>query len=84
MNSKAFYTLELDKILEQLASLAQTEGAAELARRLEPTSDIDKVRIRQTHTTDAKMLIGIKGLPSFGHIKDIRPAVERAEKDAIL
>jgi len=84
MNSKAFYTLELDKILEQLASIAQTEGAAELARRLEPTSDIDKVRIRQTHTTDAKMLIGIKGLPSFGRIKDIRPAVERAEKDAIL
>ena len=34
MNNKALYTLEFDKILEQLAELAQTEGAAELARRL--------------------------------------------------
>ncbi|MBQ4353533.1 MAG: endonuclease MutS2 [Clostridia bacterium] len=84
MNSKAFYTLELDKILEQLAELCPTEGSAELARKLEPTSDIDKVRIRQQHTTDAKTLIGLKGLPSFGRVKDIRPAVERAEKDAIL
>lgn len=84
MNAKAFYTLEFDKVLEQLASLTQTEGAAELARRLEPTSDIDKVRLRQQHTTDAKLLIGLKGLPSFGHIRDIRPAVERAEKDAVL
>ncbi len=84
MNSKAFYTLELDKVLAILASLAQTEGAAEMARKLEPSADVDKVRLRQGHTTDAKLLIGLKGLPSFGRVKDIRPAVERAEKEAIL
>lgn len=84
MNSKALYTLEFDKILEQLAALAQTEGAAEMAMRLEPSSDIDKVRVKQQRTTDAKTLIGIKGLPSFGRIKDVRPSLERAEKNAIL
>lgn len=84
MNSKALYTLEFDKILEQLAALAQTEGAAEMALHLVPSSDIDKIRVKQQHTTDAKTLIGLKGLPSFGRIKDVRPSIERAEKDAVL
>ena len=34
MNAKALTTLEFDKILEILATHAQTEGAAEMARRL--------------------------------------------------
>ncbi len=84
MNTKVLYTLEFDKIREQLAEVAQTKGAAELAMRLEPSSDIDKIKYAQTLTTDAKTLIGLKGLPSFGHIKDVRPSVERANKDAIL
>ena len=84
MNSKALYTLEFDKILEMLADVAQTEGAKEMARALVPSSDIDKVRKKLDHTSDAKLLIGRKGLPSFGRVVDIRPSVERAEKDAIL
>ncbi len=84
MNTKALTTLEFDKILEMLAAVCQTEGAAETARKLTPTSDIEKVKLRQQHTTDAKTLIGLKGLPSFGRIKDIRDSVERAEKDAVL
>jgi len=84
MNAKAIYTLEFDKVRELLAGCAQTEGAAALARQLEPSSDIDKVRLREQHTTDAKTLIGIKGLPSFGHVTDVRESVERAEKSAVL
>lgn len=84
MNSKALYTLEFNKILEQLAELAETEGAAEMALRLTPSSDIEKVRKMQQRTTDAKTLVGMKGTPSFGRVKDIRPTIERAEKDAIL
>ena len=84
MNSKALYTLEFDKILDELASLAETEGAAELALRLKPSSDIEKVRLMQQRTTDAKTLVGLKGQPSFGRVKDIRPSLERAEKEAIL
>ncbi len=84
MNSKALYTLEFNKILEQLAELAETEGAAEMALRLVPSSDIEKVRKMQQRTTDAKTLIGLKGTPSFGRVKDIRSSIERAEKEAIL
>jgi len=84
MNEKALYILEFNKIREILASLAATEGAKELALHLKPSSDIDKVRKMQQRTTDAKALVGIKGQPSFGDIRDIRAAVERAEKDAVL
>ncbi len=84
MNSKALHVLEFDKITELLAELAPTEGSAEMARSLTPSSNAEKVRLRQQHTTDAKTLIGLKGTPSFGRIKDIRAAVERAEKDAML
>ncbi|MBE6568778.1 MAG: endonuclease MutS2 [Ruminococcaceae bacterium] len=84
MNEKALYTLEFDKIREILASLTATEGAKELALHLKPSSDIEKVRKMQQKTTDAKQLVGLKGQPSFGEIRDIRAAVERAEKDAVL
>ena len=84
MNQKAIYILEFDKIREMLADSAHTEGAKELAMRLQPSSDIVKVQKMQQRTTDAKKLVGIKGQPSFGNIKDIRPSVERAEKDAML
>lgn len=84
MNTKALSILEFDKILELLAECAPTEGAREAARALKPVSDIEKVRRRQQKTTDAKTLIGIKGLPSFGQVKDIRETVERAQKDAVL
>ena len=84
MNQKAIYILEFNKIREMLAELAHTEGAKELALKLTPSSDIVKVQKMQQRTTDAKKLVGIKGQPSFGNIKDIRPSIERAEKDAML
>ena len=84
MNEKALYILEFQKIREMLAEYAQTDGARELALQLTPTADIDKVRVRQQRTTDAKKLVGIKGQPSFGNVRDIRASVERAEKDAML
>ena len=61
MNEKALYILEFQKIREMLAEYAQTDGARELALQLTSTADIDKVRVRQQRTTDAKKLVGIKG-----------------------
>ncbi len=77
-------TLEFDKIRDRLCECALTEGAKELALRLVPTEDADEVVRRQRRTTDACRLIRIKGLPTFGMIKDVGPAGERAEKGAVL
>jgi len=84
MNEKYLYTLEFDKVRELLAKKAQTDGAKELALSLVPYDNEDDVRLMQRRTADAKRLAGQKGNPSFGSIKDITSALERADKGATL
>ena len=84
MKTKNLYTLEFDKIRELLARHAATDGAKAAARGLEPSDDIDEVRLRQRRTADAKLLAGQKGNPSFSSVKDVSAACERADKGATL
>ena len=84
MKTKNLYTLEFDKIRELLARHAATDGAKAAARELEPSDDIDEVRLRQRRTADAKLLAGQKGNPSFSSVKDVSAACERADKGATL
>ena len=81
---KTIKTLEFDKIRELLAGCALTAGAKELARTLEPSSSEHRVRETQNRTADAKYLIGIKGHPSFGLVKDPEECCDRADKGAVL
>ena len=83
-NEKTLRSLEFDKICEMLASHAPTDGSARMAKMLEPSSDVDKVILRQRRTSDAKRLCDAKGMPSFGMVKDVSESCERAEKGAIL
>ncbi len=82
--SRALKVLEFDKILAMLADCCPTEGAKNMAFTLLPTSDKDEIIKRQTRTGDAKRLITIKAMPSFGNVKDVRAATERASKSAVL
>ncbi len=84
MNEKNIYTLEFNKIRELLSKKALTEGAKEMALSLTPSDDEDEVRLLQRRTADAKRLAGQKGNPSFGSVKDISSALERADKGATL
>lgn len=81
---RSLKTLEYDKILAMLAECAPTEGSKELALALRPTSSPERILRTQRETTEAKAMQAIKGMPSFGMIKDIRDAVDRAEKGASL
>ncbi len=83
-SEKTIKTLEFDKICAMLETCTHTEGAASLARALRPTDDPVIVRRRLQRTTDARRLADAKGAPSFGRIKDISAACERAEKGAVL
>lgn len=84
MNSKALTILEFNKILDLLCELCQTEGSKQMAKNLIPETNEDKVRKLLTQTDEAKKLSGIKGLPSFGNVSDVRESVDRAEKGATL
>ncbi|MBQ9069836.1 MAG: endonuclease MutS2 [Clostridia bacterium] len=81
---KTLSTLEYDKIVESLAEMAATEGAAAKALSLVPTDDYDTVVMRQRRTDDAKRLINAKGYPSFSAPESVVPSAERAYKGAVL
>ncbi len=83
-SEKTLRTLEFDKICTMLESFCETEGAAYMARNLRPTEDTYTVLRRQRRTTDARRLADIKGAPSFGRVRDVSAACERAEKGAVL
>ena len=83
-SEKTLTVLEFDKICKMLADCAPTEGARAMAYRLVPSGDITDVLRRQHRTTDAKRLCDAKGMPSFGAVKDVSEACERAAKGAML
>ena len=84
MSEKNLHTLEFTKIREMLAPYALTEGAKARALTLLPADDPAEARLLQTQTTDARRLIDQKGMPSFGMVKDVADACERADKGATL
>ncbi|MBQ8207412.1 MAG: endonuclease MutS2 [Clostridia bacterium] len=84
ITEKTLRTLEFDRVREMLADCALTEGAKALAMKLEPSDDADNILRRQRHTTDARSLMDIKGMPPFGDIHDVGDICERAEKGAVL
>lgn len=79
-----YKVLELDKILELLASETSCEGAAKIARGIEPSSDLGEARRRMEDTAAAMLLTARFGSPSFGQLKDVTDVLRRAEAGASL
>ncbi len=84
ISEKTLKTLEFDKVRAMLADCALTEGARKLCFSLMPSDREQEIISRQRRTEDSVRLIGAKGTPSFGEIKDISDACERAVKGATL
>ena len=84
MNEKALKTLEYNKIINRLSSLAGTSHGKELCSRLLPQSDLKTIRRLQRETTDAVTRILRKGSVSFGGIHDIRPSIMRLKVGSTL
>lgn len=84
MNEKALRTLEFNKIIDILASLAGSSMGKDLCRNLKPSNDIDEIRKGQEETTDALSRLFRKGSCSFRGVYDIRPSIKRLEIGASL
>lgn len=84
MNEQYLTTLELPKILAQLAEHTSFSASRELALNLRPSSDIDEVRRRLQETTEAKALLATHPDVSVQGAKDVRPSVQRAALGATL
>ena len=84
ISEKSLKTLEFDKIRLLLRDVCQTAGAKKLAETLVPVCEEERVRKAQNRTSDALRLYDDKGTPPFGHVVDIAPICERANKGATL
>jgi len=82
--NKDWRTLELPKILHQVAERTSFSAGRELALALEPTPNLMEAQARQQETTEARQLLDAKGSSSIGGAHDARPLVERAERGVTL
>lgn len=84
MNKKVLNTLEYDKIVEQLAKLAGSDGGKKLCRSLTPMTDRDEILEAQCETCDALTHIMTQGPISFQGVTPIKESLKRLELGAPL
>ena len=84
MDNKHYRTLELDKVLEMLASYCTVADAKELARSLEPASTLYDASALVNQTSAAHALMAKYGAPSFGALKNVHSALSRAAAGGVL
>ena len=84
MNNKVLRTLEYDKIIKQLTSLAVSPSGKELCRNTIPLSDLSDIESAQLQTTDALTRIYRHGAPGFSGITDMGSSFLRLEAGAVL
>lgn len=77
-------SLELDKILEQLAECCSCEESAAAARSIEPITNYPRT-VRQMHFTQDAHIMAVRfGMPTVMNIKNIKGMLKRAQVGGIL
>ncbi len=84
MDSKTLQTLEYPKILERLAGYTAFAISGDKARALRPTTDLAEARRLLSETGEAVYLLDTQDNLTIGGARDVREAVERAERGGVL
>lgn len=84
MNKKALYTLEYNKIIEQLEKLADSSIGKESCRNTVPYTELSVINQACEQTSDALSRIYRNGQPSFTGAVDIRSSFLRLEVGSVL
>ncbi|MBW6465305.1 MAG: endonuclease MutS2 [Brevefilum sp.] len=84
MNKKALETLEYPKIISRLVEYADFSASADLARQLQPSSNLEEVHRRQIATREARLILSLDVDMSFRNAQDIRPQVGIARREGVL
>lgn len=77
-------SLELDKVLEMLASHTSCDDARQLALEIKPDPNLDGAQALMNQTSDAHMLLARFGGPSFGGLTNVNNALFRADAGSTL
>ncbi len=81
---KSMATLELPRVLEQLAECAVTDEGRERCRALRPMDDRDDVARAQAETSAAVKLLVVRGTPGFSGVKPVAASLQRADMGGSL
>lgn len=84
MNEKVLKTLEYDKIIAKLQTLAASAAGKEHCKALLPHTERDWIETAQRETSDALTHIMTQGSISFQGVCDIRNSLKRMELGASL
>ncbi|MBP1927227.1 DNA mismatch repair protein MutS2 [Sedimentibacter acidaminivorans] len=84
MKQKSKVVLEFNKIIESVESFAETETGKKEVRKLDISSDIERVNYLQNQTKEALSIIIEKGSPPLGGISDVRDYVKRGAVGGII
>jgi DNA mismatch repair protein MutS2 len=84
MNPHSLKVLEFGEVVNMLRERTACALGDEVARQLEPTSDLLTIHEGQRETTEAASLIAEEGHIPLGGIHDIRAQVTAVTRDALL
>jgi len=85
MNEKAFYTLEMPKVLDKLAQYTSFSGGEDLALTLAPTTNIEEAKAWIQETSEARnFLEEHPELFSLGGVHDVRHDAMSTTRGRIL
>ena len=84
MNPHSLKILEFGEIVNMLRERTACALGDDVARQLEPTSDLLTIQEGQRETTEAAGLIAEEDHIPLGGIHDVRPQVAKAARDALL
>lgn len=84
MDAHTLGLLEFDKVREMVAGYAACSLGKELARHMEPSTDLHAVREEQALVTEMVEALAAGQAPPFGGLSDVRLLVRRAAIGAML
>src|SRR5947208_2158378 len=84
MDAHTLELLEFDKVRELLAGYAACSLGKELARRVEPGTDPEKIRTDLALVSEMADALGEGQAPPFGGLHDVRLLVRRAAIGSML
>jgi len=84
LNKKALATLEYNKIINTLVSMACSDGAKQTLKALMPMNNIDDINSALDETNDALTRVYQKGSVDFSRIKDVRASIARLKVGSSL
>lgn len=84
MDAHTLGLLEFDKVRDLLAGFAASTLGRDLARAVEPSTDLDAIRTELGLVTEMVTALGQNQAPPFGGLHDVRMVVRRAAIGTML